>query len=161
MKLRRPQPEKPVSRGVRRIHGLRTPLALIALGVALALAGCGGSSDQSPQVRLIPRALAADLVDKSEAVADALDAGDVCGAARLADDLKNTVDEAIDAGRIPSALQDGLVQTATDLQDEVNCPVEPEPKEEKDEDKGKGKKKGHEDETTTVGVTIETTTGEG
>jgi hypothetical protein len=161
MKLSRPQPEKPANRRVRRIRGLRTLLALIALGVALALAGCGGDSDQSSQMRLIPRGLAADLAEKSDAVAAAIEAGDVCGAAGLADELKNAVDDAIDAGRIPPTLQDGLVQTATDLQNEVNCPVQTKPEEKKKgEDKGEGKKKGHEDETTT-GVTIETTTGEG
>jgi hypothetical protein len=130
--------------------------------VALALAGCGGGSEQSSDEQLIPRAVAADLAAKSEEIAAAYDAGDVCGAAELADDLKNAVDDAIAGGEIPAAFQRELGENATELQNELECPQE-QPEEENDggnKGKDKGKKKGH-DDTTTVGVTIETTTEEG
>jgi hypothetical protein len=140
--------------GVRRIHGLRTPLALIALGLALALAACGGASEQSSDEQLIPRALASDMAAKSEAIAGAIDAGDVCGAAQLADELKHAVDASVSGGQIPPAYQRDLEEAATELQNEVNC----EQPEEKDEGKGKGKGKDKHDETTTIGTTSATTT---
>ncbi|HXL43608.1 MAG TPA: hypothetical protein VN960_06065, partial [Gaiellaceae bacterium] len=68
--------------------------------------------------------------------------------------LKDAVDAAVSSGRVPAAFQDELEQTATDLQNEVNC------EEQKQDDKGKGKKKGHGDETTTQETTVSTTTEE-
>jgi hypothetical protein len=128
---------------------------LAALSLAIALAGCGGSSGTSAQEPALRRAVVNDLAGKSDEIADALDSGDVCGAAGLADQLKDAVDAAVSGGQVPPAFQDELEQTATDLQNEVNC------EEKKDEDKGKGKKKGHnDDETTTLGTTVSTTTEE-
>ena len=139
-------------------------LTLIALGAALASTSCGGSSQSSADEAGLPRAVASDLAERSEAIAAALDAGDVCGAATLADELRDAVDAAVAAGRIPPEFQGELEDTAVELQNGVNCTPEPEeePEEEdKDEDKGKGKKKGHEEETTTLGETVSTTEGEG
>ena len=130
--------------------------SLAALSLAIALAGCGGSTGTSAQEPALPRAVANDLAAKSDQIAAALDSGDRCGAAELADRLKDAVDAAVSGGQVPPAFQDELEQTATDLQNEVNC-------EEKQEgDKGKGKKKGHGDETTTtmLGTTVSTTTEE-
>jgi hypothetical protein len=119
------------------------------MSLAIALAGCGGSTRTSAQEPALPRAVAKDLAAKSDQIANALDSGDVCGAASLA------VDAAVSSGRVPPAFQDELEQTATDLQNEVNC------EEQKQDDKGKGKKKGRdEDETTTQGTTLSTTTEE-
>jgi len=104
----------------------------------------------------LPRAVANDLAAKSDQIAAALDSGDRCGAAELADRLKDAVDAAVSGGQVPPAFQDELEQTATDLQNEVNC------EEKKEGDKGKGKKKGQGDETTTamLGTTASTTTEE-
>ena len=125
------------------------------MSLAIALAGCGDSTRTSAQEPALPPEVANDLAAKSDQIADALDSGDVCGAARLADRLKNAVEAAVSGGRVPPAFQDELEQTATDLQNEVNCD------EQKQDDKGKGKKNGHgEDETTTLGTTVSTTTGE-
>jgi hypothetical protein len=124
------------------------------MSLAIALAGCGGSTGTSAQEPGLPRAVANDLAARSDQIADALDSGDVCGAAGLADRLKDAVDAAVSNGRVPPAFQDELEQTAIDLQNEVNC------EEQKQDDKGKGKKKGHEDETTTLGTTLSTTTEE-
>jgi len=125
------------------------------VSLAIALAGCGDSTRTSAQEPALPPEVANDLAAKSDQIADALDSGDVCGAARLADRLKNAVEAAVSGGRVPPAFQDELEQTATDLQNEVNCD------EQKQDDKGKGKKNGHgEDETTTLGTTVSTTTGE-
>jgi hypothetical protein len=125
------------------------------MSLAIALAGCGHSARTSAEEPALPRAVANDLAAKSDQIADALDSGDVCGAATLADRLKDAVDAAVSSGRVPPAFQDELEQTATDLQNEVNC------EEKKQDDKGKGKKKGHdEDVTTTLGTTLSTTTEE-
>jgi hypothetical protein len=129
---------------------------LAALSLAIALAGCGDSTRTSAEEPALPRAVANDLAAKSDQIAAALDSGDVCGAAGLADRLKDAVEAAVSGGRVPPAFQDELEQTATDLQNEVNCEEQ-----QKEEDKGKGKKKGHdEDETTTLGTTLSTTTEE-
>ena len=125
------------------------------MSLAIALAGCGDSTRTSAQEPALPPEVANDLAAKSDQIADALASGDVCGAARLADRLKNAVEAAVSGGRVPPAFQDELEQTATDLQNEVNCD------EQKQDDKGKGKKNGHdEDETTTLGTTLSTTTEE-
>jgi hypothetical protein len=78
----------------------------------------------------------------------------------LADQLKTAVDTYVAGGRIPPEFQQDLAETATDLQNDVNCPPETEEHGE-GEDKGKGKKKGHEDETTTDLTTTLATTTEG
>jgi hypothetical protein len=128
---------------------------LAAVSLAIALAGCGDSTRTSAQEPALPPEVANDLAAKSDQIADALDSGDVCGAARLADRLKNAAEAAVSGGRVPPAFQDELEQTTTELQNEVNC------EDKKQDDKGKGKKKGHdEDETVTLGTTVSTTTGE-
>jgi hypothetical protein len=132
------------------------PGTVAALSLAIALAGCGDSTRTSAQEPALPRAVANDLAAKSDQIADALDSGDLCGAARLADRLEDAVDAAVSSGQVPPAFQDELEQTATDLQNEVNC------EEQKEDDKGKGRKKGEGDETTTTmpGTTVSTTTEE-
>jgi hypothetical protein len=126
------------------------------MSLAIALAGCGDSTRTSAEEPALPRAVANDLAAKSDQIAAALDSGDVCGAAGLADRLKDAVEAAVSGGRVPPAFQDELEQTATDLQNEVNCEEQ-----QKQDDKGKGEKKGHdEDETTTLGTTLSTTTEE-
>jgi hypothetical protein len=125
------------------------------MSLAIALAGCGGSTTTSVQEPALPRAVANDLAAQSDRIADALDSGDRCGAAGLADRLKDAVEAAVSEGQVPPAFQDELEQTATDLQNEINC------EEQKQDDKGKGKKKSHdEDKTTTLGTTESTTTEE-
>ena len=48
------------------------------------------------------------LAAQSESIAAAWEAGDTCGAAKQADDLKHATDDAIRAGDIPAAYQDEL-----------------------------------------------------
>lgn len=132
------------------------PGTVAALSLAIALAGCGDSTKTPAQEPALPRAVANDLAAKSDQIADALDSGDRCGAAGLADRLKDAVETAVSGGQVPMAFQDELEQTATDLQNEVNC------EEQEEDDKGKGKKKGQGDESTTTGqeTTVSTTTEE-
>ena len=128
---------------------------LAALCLAIALAGCGGGSTPTTAQAELPRAVANDLALKSDAIADALDGGDQCKAAQLADELRHAVEAAVSGGQVPSAFRGELVRNATDLQNEVNCD------EKKHEDRGKKDNK-HDGETTTLGTTVSipTTTGE-
>jgi hypothetical protein len=128
---------------------------LAAVTLAIVLAACGGGSNVSAERPTLPRSVADDLAGRSDQIADALEGGDVCGGAHLADELKDAVEAAVAGGRIPPAFQEELERTATDLQNQVNCEEKQKPK-----DEGKGKEKGHGDETTTLGETVSTTTGE-
>jgi uncharacterized protein YhaN len=101
---------------------------LAATGALLALAGCGGG-DARPEEPGLPRAVAERLAEESEAIADKLDAGDTCGAAQQADVLEDAVEQAIGDGDIPAAFQDELLETARQLQNNVNCPQPPPPPE--------------------------------
>jgi hypothetical protein len=104
---------------------------LAATGALLALAGCGGGGDGDarPEEPGLPRAVAERLAQESEAIADMLDAGDTCGAAQQADVLEDAVEEAIGNGDVPEAFQAELLETARQLQNDVNCPQPPPPPE--------------------------------
>jgi hypothetical protein len=84
---------------------------------------------------------AEQLASKSDAIADALDGGDVCGAAGLADELNDEVIEAINAKRIPPAFQEHLQARANELVNTVNCPPPTDTGESDDEKPKKDKKK--------------------
>jgi hypothetical protein len=145
--------------------------ALAALSCAAVLAGCGGG-EAEPERRTepprIPSAVADELAERSEAVADKIEAGDVCGAAHEADALEDRVEALIAAGDIPRRYQDELQSEAVWLRDRVNCPEaapppeedeeEQEEKEEEDDkkDKGKGNGEGDGDGDDSGTLTVET-----
>jgi hypothetical protein len=128
---------------------------LAALACALTLVACGGSSQTEHREPALPGALASSLADKADEIASALESGEQCDAARLADELKDAVEAAVSSGQVPAALRGELERTATKLQNEVNCEEKP-----KEEHEDKGAKKGHDkhDDTTTLGTTTTTTT---
>jgi hypothetical protein len=135
---------------------------LAAAGCALSLAGCGGGSEEAaPPEPSIPAPIAEDLAARSEEIAATLDGGDVCGAARQADDLNSAVNDAVAKGQIPKALQGELQNVVTELVDMVNCE---EPDEEEGEGngngKGKGKGKDKDDDSVPVTTTLLGTTTE-
>ena len=124
---------------------LRKPMLLFA--VALAASGCGSgerSADTTAPPRPArPRNVAEDLAARSDAVADALDAGDVCTAAVRADELRGATITAINNGQVPQEFQEDLQARANELVNTVNCPPPPTTTEEAEENgKGRGKKKG-------------------
>jgi hypothetical protein len=127
---------------------LRKPILLIV--VALAASGCGSersAQTTSPPRPTLPRTVAEDLAARSDAVADALDAGDVCAAAGRADELLDATTTAINNGQVPQEFQEDLQARANELVNTVNCPPPPTTTEEDEqnaEGKGSGKKKGHE-----------------
>ena len=114
---------------------LRTGIWLAAAASALALAGCGGGADSqpAPQAPALPRSLALELAGQAEQIAEAFAAGDVCGAAGQADDLKAAAVAAVDGGHVPAAMRQELLSTVEVLVNEINCPPPEPPAEEEDE----------------------------
>ncbi|HEV3408483.1 MAG TPA: hypothetical protein VG079_07355 [Gaiellaceae bacterium] len=134
----------------------RARAAALAAFAGLALAACGGGEPE-PERRSepprIPSAVADELAERSDAVADKISAGDLCGAAHEADALEDRAEELIAAGEIPRRYRAELRSEAVWLRDRVNCPPPPPPqedekedeeekKDEKDEDDNKGKGNG-------------------
>ena len=124
---------------------------LVSLALALALAGCGGATTQT-ESSAIPRSAANKLAAQSESIAAAWEAGDACGAAQQADDLRHTVEDAVAAGEIPAAYQDELEAAVENLQNTANCTDEGE----EDKEHGKGKAKGHDKDDEGVTITTDT-----
>jgi len=154
---------------------MRLFIGVAALAVVLGAVGCGSGSgsSQGDTTAAIPSSVASDLAAQSESIASALDAGDECGAAQQADDLRNAADEAIASGAIPTAYQSDLRTAVTSLQNLVNCPS-PEDDNQGDEgDKGDGPGQGHGEakghhkhdapppSVTSTGTTAATTEGAG
>ena len=142
---------------------MRLFIGLALLALVSAAAGCGGSGETSA----IPSSVAAGLAAKSESIAAAIDAGDECGAAKQADDLRHATDEAIANGSIPVDYQRDLQAAVANLQNTVNCPPPP-PHEnpQGDEGNGEGKAKGHKKHdaltvSTSTATSTGTTTGQG
>jgi hypothetical protein len=147
---------------------MRSFIGIAALAAALA-AGCGSSAKNTSSTG-IPASVANRLAAQSESIAAAWDAGDQCGAAQQADDLRHAADQAIADGSVPAAYQDDLDAAVTNLQNSANCPP-PSDEDPGNDEKGKdkGKAKGHDKHdplptlttTTTTTTTTATTTGEG
>ena len=123
-----------------------------ALAAALCLAGCGAGAERraAPQPKL-PRPVAVELAQTSDAVADALEAGDDCTALALAQQLQQQTIAAMNDRRVPGPLQEPLQATVNDLAGRIQCITPPEEEDEergrgKDKDKGKGKKHGEGDD---------------
>jgi hypothetical protein len=108
---------------------------------ALCLAGCGSGVEHrsAPQPKL-PPLLAAQLAERSDQVAAALDAGDSCRALDEARRLQGDTIKSINQGRIPAAFQEHLVSAVGDLVGRIRCT--PPAEERHGKGKGKGKSKG-------------------
>jgi hypothetical protein len=136
------------------------PAAPASLAVVLALSGCGGATPTQTNSAAIPRSVADRLAAQSESIAAAWEAGDECGAAKQADDLRHAADDAVTSGDIPAAYQDELESAVANLQNTANC-VE----EDDHEDPGSGKPKhepkpkGHDKPDDTATITTDTTLG--
>jgi hypothetical protein len=126
------------------------PLELgAAAAAALCLNGCGGAKVEAPPPPAFPRSLATALAARSDAVADALAAGDSCGALAQAHRLQRQTIAAINEGRVPPRLQEQLSSAVNELVARVTCvPPAPAPatqpaeKEDHEQPKQHGKKHG-------------------
>jgi hypothetical protein len=112
-----------------------------ALAAALCLAGCGSGTDKhaAPPPRF-PHTLAVALAQRSDEIADALDAGSGCRALTLARALQQQTIKAMNARRVPGPLQEPLQTTVNDLAARIAC-VPPPPQEGRKKGHGKGKGK--------------------
>ena len=113
-----------------------------ALAAALCLAGCGSGTDKhaAPPAR-IPHTLAVALAQRSDEIADALDAGAECRALNLARALQQQTIKAINARRVPGPLQEALQTTVNDLAERIACVPPPQESRKKGHGKDKGKHK--------------------
>jgi hypothetical protein len=103
------------------------PLELgAAVAVALSLTGCGGTKRTAAHPPTLPRPLATALAERSDAVADALAAGDSCRALTLARQLQRETIAAINQRRVGGPFQENLAGAVNDLTARVTC-VPPSP----------------------------------
>jgi hypothetical protein len=116
-------------------------LGLGASGAAaLCLGGCGSSPVEHAAPPKLPGPLATSLAASSDAVADALAAGDSCRAATLVTQLQQETIAAINSGRVAGALLEPLSAGVNDLAARVKCVPPPQPQQ---DEKVRGKHKGH------------------
>ena len=99
--------------------GLALPL-VVAAG---PLSACGSDEDAAAAGARLPAGTADKLAGMSDEISSKLDAGDVCGAAAAADDLRAAVSEA----DVPDDLRAEAQAGADQLVNEVNCDSAPEP----------------------------------
>jgi hypothetical protein len=86
------------------------------------VAGCGGAAQRAaPPPPRLPRALAHTLAARSDEVAARLAAGDSCGALASARALQQETIAAINAGRVPGALQEPLAGAAARVVSRISC----------------------------------------
>jgi hypothetical protein len=160
---------------------VRTASLLAAIALLSIVAACGGSGESSAPAPKLPTGIAEDLASRSERIARTLDNGDVCGAARQADNLQAATIEAINSGDVPEEFQEELQATANDLVDRINCPPpEPAPPEqepttdcealkeekeqlqgEKEGEKGEGRKKQLEEQIKAIEKQLKACEGDG
>jgi hypothetical protein len=99
-------------------------IALAAVLVVLATAGCGGSSQSdSPAGHGLPRALASAWAVQASTIAGAAAAGDGCRARRLAGSLRTAVISA--GGETPPRLRTPLLEAVNSLADRIVCVAPP------------------------------------
>ena len=107
---------------------LKAAAALPACLAALSLVACGSAGEDPTTTAARPAvspATADRLAKLSDRIATDLDAGDLCHAAHAADDL----DTAVQESDLPASLRPGVETVATDLVNQVNCPLPPPPPE--------------------------------
>ncbi len=83
------------------------------------MAGCGGDREQAAPP--LPDRVAADLAERSDAVAAQLDAGDACGALASAQALQQRTIAAINDGRVPPRYQERLSAAVGELAASIAC----------------------------------------
>ena len=111
-----------------------------ALVATLCLSACGGAKQAAPPPPTFSRSLASSLATQSDAVADALAAGDACRALALARRLQRSTIAAINHGSVAAGLQEQLSGAVNELVARVHCVPPAPPAKEKHGKHGDGKK---------------------
>jgi outer membrane biosynthesis protein TonB len=96
---------------------------LIAACFALAFLGYGASSAAGGGP--IPPDVADRLADQADRVAELLESGDTCGAAKEADSLQTAINSAISSGEIPDSISEKPRDDAGELAGNVSCDEPP------------------------------------
>jgi hypothetical protein len=118
---------------------------LVALVLVLTLAACGGETRRA-EPRL-PAPVAADLATYAEDAAAFAAAGDPCAAREQAVALQRATIAAINAHRVPGALQEPLQGAVNNLLERLTCPrPAAAPVQQPSKAKGKAKGKKHKEE---------------
>ena len=126
------------------------------LVLAFAVTSCAGEEGDREAAPAIPRAIAEQLAAQSIDIAEALERGDACGAAELADSLRASAREAIKRGDVPAPLGNELQRAVARLTREIECvPAGEEPAPGDDADPGQ---EDGGDGATTTSTTPDTTT---
>jgi hypothetical protein len=124
--------------------------------LAFAITSCGGEKGGREAAPAIPRDVAEQLAAQSLDVAEALESGDPCGAAELADSLRASTRQAIQRGQVPAPLESELQQAVARLTRQIECvPAGEEPAPGDDADPGQ---EDDGDGATTTSPTPDTTT---
>jgi hypothetical protein len=93
--------------------------------LVLAVSGCGArvatKTTTTPPPPRLPRTFAQTWAQQADAVAAALAAGDTCAAQTVANLLRAEVVQAVNARRIPAALQEQLLGVVNDIPDRIVC----------------------------------------
>ena len=119
---------------------------LSVLVLVPALAACGGESRKRAEPRL-PGPVAADLATYAEDAAAFAAAGDPCAAREQAVALQRATITAINAHRVPAALQEPLQGAVNNLLERLTCPTPAAaPVQQPTKGKGRGKGKKHKGE---------------
>jgi hypothetical protein len=92
------------------------------MATALCLAGCGSGSDPraAPQPKLL-HSVATALASRSDEVAGALAAGDLCRALSVAQQLQQETVAAINNRQVLGAFQEQLGSAVADLVSRIRC----------------------------------------
>jgi hypothetical protein len=113
------------------------------LAAALCLSACGAAKQSAPPPTF-SRSLASALAAQSDAVADALAAGNSCRALRLAHALQQRTIAAINQHGVEAGLQEQLSSAVNELVARVTCTAPPAPAPApREHEHGHGKHRGH------------------
>lgn len=139
-----PERRKRSGKGGCPIHWRSVWLTACSGALAVALTGCGGNKTdttaEAPGPR-IERAVAEQLADLSDELASSLESGDSCAASQTAAQLRDSVTQAINDGKVPEVYLEDLSGLTNELEAQVPACVEPPPPSDEDDDGDDKKKK--------------------
>ena len=127
--------------------------------LAFAITSCGGE-EGGREAAAIPRDVAEQLAAQSLDVAEALESGDACGAAELADSMRASARRAIQRGQVPAPLASELERAVARLTRQIECVTSPNEEEPEPGDAPPGEDDDGDGGDATTSTTADTTTTE-
>jgi hypothetical protein len=139
-----PERRKRSGKGGCPIHSRSVWLTACSGAIAVALAGCGGNRTETnveaPGPK-IERAVAEQLAGLSDELAGSLESGDSCAASQTAAQLRASVTQAINDGKVPEVYLEDLSGLTNELEAQVPECVEPPPPPSDEDDDGEDQEK--------------------